>query len=251
MATNAVTPDRFFTWIQALDNKIRPFGVKTKTILVQGLRDFQGESVCFALMEKWIKTGLISNANQRKAERKAFRSELESDESKHVPQDIQERQKEYLGRWPTYLLDNLPTELETATIGGALAGITALNYKPVGEGNWPSCNLALKQSLADQVLKKVAADLALNLRTAGDTTKTAFFHLRLVGQKGGRSRGHAVGLKRGKNNNPRHYSLFDANTWEVTNIQEKDLEEFLGIYAMSCWHMYSSYKLFQVSALSI
>ena len=87
----AIRVDRqtFFRLACSLESQ---YGLKIKTSIQQGFRPGAGGGVCFALTEKWFKTGLLGDKAQRREFRKGIADTLRTGT---LPPGIAERQNEF------------------------------------------------------------------------------------------------------------------------------------------------------------
>jgi hypothetical protein len=265
MASVGVGPsgsfEEFGDWRSQIDLIVEKFGAKSKTRLMQGIR--QGGPVCLALTEKWIKTGLAVQEAHRKYPaaqslshlffRNSMEETLDEAEGGAMPPKIRERQKEYETKFDADLesaqsKSTFPKDKEgqLRAVGQIMRNITSLDYEAVASG-------VIQQGTHG--LTQFALNLATHLRTIGERNVSAFFHLKLRQGEGGKS--HAVGFKRGKLKQPRHYSLFDANFYEITAIKESDLARFIEQYAFWSWVgdksflKFRAYQLFRVANFTL
>jgi hypothetical protein len=214
-------PKDAFEILEHLRNK---FGAKLKTIVTQSrLKGVTiGEGVCFALTERWFETGYIEDEEERRRQREDFRSPFHG-ENPQLPEGIKKRQEEAARKF----------KQAAGSHAEGLTKIGDMGYKPTGV----SGNLHDRNFLSFGLL--VAAKVA-NVNKPHPT----YFYLKLSQNKGV---GHVVGLKRGKSGGEHiHYSLFDANYFEFSKIQQRFLPPFLTEYTQECLNEYSHYDLFQV-----
>jgi hypothetical protein len=229
MATYVTKPSvEIFAIGQLLQSR---YHVRIKTHIHQSLRAGVAGGVCFALTEKWFETGLLVDETQRREERKKFRTSVtDTLKSEILPPGIQKRQEKYLkdkrDAWPPapgVQLEEL-YEKEFAEKSANVHTKIGIKLKYVATGNGKSPG----NTLVDQGLW--AIELARLLTSRGDSVSSAYFFLDLRHHKSNEH--HLIGLKRGKLKTPCHYSLFDANCWEVTQISEDVLAKFLADFSV-------------------
>ena len=80
---------------------------KVKTRLVQGLRGGAGKGICYAVVERWLQTGLFRDSEAPKKERREFRQQWGP--TKPVPPQLVERQKEFADLWSGLQLNFIET----------------------------------------------------------------------------------------------------------------------------------------------
>jgi hypothetical protein len=205
----------------ALLKQVSP-DIKIKAFLTQSQTGIS-EGVCFALVERWIQSGYVENAAERKVARQVLRDPLHH---KELPLGIEDRQKE---------LQQQFKRLEGTELREKFSLMTKMQYSAT-----PALG-PLKREFTIQF----GVSVAQVLRGCEQTT---YFHLSLQSRQSGP--GHAVGLKRGKNReggqSPR-YSLFDANFLEINGITHESLHMFLSTYALQYLSDFSQYALFRVT----
>jgi hypothetical protein len=196
--------------------------IKIKAYLTQS-QTGTGGNVCLALVERWIQSGYVEDAADRKKARQGLRDPLLQ---KELPVGIADRQKE---------IEKQFERLQGAELSTMFSVITNMQYSATRSLG------PLKRDFTLQFGVSVAQGLM-------NCEQTTYFHLSLRRSQPGP--GHVVGLKRGKNRqdgqSPR-YSLFDANFLEINGITQASLPMFLSTYAKEFLSDFSQYALFRVT----
>jgi hypothetical protein len=144
--------------------------------------------------------------------------------NRQLPPGIAERQKKYLEDKATvWAAEDQRTQLSQKD----LAQVSERVHTKIGNLEYRTIHCALNLPSEPPPAQRVAwgSQLATSLKAGSNPESSAYFCLDMRVNR--LNAHHVIGLKRGKLKTPRHYSLFDANYWEITQINETVLEKFL------------------------